>query len=87
MMKILEKMFFEQKRSIEITEVEKSLAGLKYDFWDEEVDARKLNAVNKCKKLNAIPLENTKEREEAIRDIFVSVGENAAVLPNFNCDD
>ena len=46
-----------------MTEVEKSLTGLEYDFWDEEVGARKLNAVNKCKKLNAIPLENAKERE------------------------
>ena len=35
-----------------MTELEKLDAGLEYDFWDEEVNARKLHAVKGCEKLN-----------------------------------
>ncbi len=70
-----------------MTELEKLDAGLEYDFWDEEVDARKLGAVIGCQKINAISVLDYDAREEAIRALFGSVGENPSVLPVFNCDN
>lgn len=70
-----------------MTELEKLDAGMEYDFWDEEVDARKLNAVLGCQKLNAISVLDGEAREVAIRELFGDVGENPAVLPVFNCDN
>lgn len=69
-----------------MTELEKLDAGLEYDFWDDEVDARKLNAVLGCQKLNAISVLDYDAREAAIRDLFGEAGENPSVLPVFNCD-
>ena len=70
-----------------MTELEKLDAGLEYDFWDAEVDARKLGAVIGCQKLNAISVLDSEAREAAIRELFGSVGANPAVLPVFNCDN
>ncbi len=69
-----------------MTEAEKPDACLKYDFWDEEVDARKLHAPEWCQRLNAIPMQNAEEREQTVRKLFGAVGTNATVLPVFNCD-
>jgi maltose O-acetyltransferase len=69
-----------------MTELEKLEAGLEYDFWDEEVDSRKLNAVLCCQKLNAISVLDYDARESVIRELFGDVGENPTVLPIFNCD-
>lgn len=69
-----------------MTELEKLEAGLEYDFWDDEVNERKLAALDRCQKLNAIPMRNDAERAEAIRALFGSVGANTTVLPMFNCD-
>ena len=57
-----------------MTELEKLDAGLPYDFWDEEVDARKLGAVIGCEKLNAISVLDYEAREAAIRELFGEVG-------------
>lgn len=70
-----------------MTELEKLDAGLEYDFWDAEVDGRKLHALEWCRKLNAIPMEHEEERTAAIRALFGSAGENTTVLPVFNCDN
>ncbi|MCH1948872.1 sugar O-acetyltransferase [Enterocloster sp. OA13] len=80
------KSFRKRKESEDMTEAEKLDAGLEYDFWDEEVDGRKLHALEWCQKLNAIPMQNKEERSRAIRRLFGAVGENATVLPVFNCD-
>ena len=69
-----------------MTEAEKLDAGLEYDFWDEEVDGRKLHALEWCQKLNAIPMQKSAEREQAVRELFGSAGANVTVLPVFNCD-
>lgn len=70
-----------------MTELEKLDAGLEYDFWDEEVDGRKIHALEWCQKLNEIPMQNADERTAAIRALFGSVEENATILPVFNCDN
>lgn len=69
-----------------MTELEKLDAGLAYDFWDEEVNERKLHAIEGCALLNAIDPRENEKREEAIRALFGTVGENPVVLPTFNCD-
>ena len=70
-----------------MTEAEKLDAGLEYDFWDEEVDGRKLHAIRGCEKLNGIPVTDGEAREQAVRELFGSAGNNPAVLPVFNCDN
>ena len=70
-----------------MTEVEKLDAGLEYDFWDEGVNNRKLNAILGCEKLNSISVLDNEAREAAIRELFGSVGEDPTVLPVFNCDN
>lgn len=69
-----------------MTEAEKLDAGLEYDFWDSEVDGRKLHALEWCQKLNAIPMQEMERRAVAIQKLFGSIGANATVLPIFNCD-
>lgn len=71
---------------MKMTEMEKLEAGLEYDFWDEEVRAMKLKAALGCEKLNAISVADAKAREQAVRELFGSVGADPAVLPGFNCD-
>ena len=70
-----------------MTELEKLRAGLEYDFWDDEVDALKQHALTWCQKLNAIPMQEFEERRAVIRELFGAAGENAEVLPVFNCDN
>lgn len=69
-----------------MTELEKLEAGLEYDFWDKEVNARKLHAVDFCTKLNQTDQKDDEAIETAIRNLFGTVGSNPAVLPGFQCD-
>lgn len=69
-----------------MTELEKLDAGLEYDFWDEEVNGRKLRAVELCARLNEIPQTDEAGKEKVLRELFASTGENPSVLPGFNCD-
>lgn len=69
-----------------MTELEKLDAGLEYCFFDEEVVARKENALQLCKKLNAIDETNYEAQLAAIKELFGSTGENVYIQPNFNCD-
>ena len=71
----------------EMTELEKLHAGLEYDMWAPEIDALKLRAMTLCRRLNALPKEAKEERTAVMRELFGSVGENAAVMPYFSCDD
>lgn len=69
-----------------MTELEKLEAGLEYDFWDKEVNERKLHAIDGCKKLNNTDQRDGRAVYEAIKNLFGAVGENATILPIFNCD-
>ncbi|MGT2749955.1 sugar O-acetyltransferase [Streptococcus orisasini] len=69
-----------------LSELEKLEAGLPYDFTDEEVDNRKLRAVEGCQKLNSVSVLETAKRQAMIKELFGSVGDNPTVLPVFNCD-
>lgn len=69
-----------------MTELEKLDAGLEYNFWDPEVNARKIHAIAGCKKLNAVDPTDEAAQEAAIRELFGSAGTDPCVLPVFNCD-
>ena len=70
-----------------MTEYEKMLAGEPFSVRDPEVYASKLHAVEGCQKLNSIPVTDVEEKEEAIRDLFASCGQEPQVLPTFTCDN
>lgn len=69
-----------------MTELEKLEAGLPYDFYDPEVDARKMNAIEGCRRLDACAPSDTKARYEVLKDFFGGVGDFANILPGFICD-
>jgi maltose O-acetyltransferase len=70
-----------------MTELEKLDAGLEYDFTDPQVNARKLHAIEGCRRLNACDPSDEKAVYQAVRDLFGAVGERASVLPGFICDN
>lgn len=71
----------------QMSEVEKLDAGLEYDFHDEEVNARKLHAIEGCKRLNAVDPADADAMDEAVHALFGSAGKGATVLARFSCDN
>jgi len=69
-----------------MTELEKCEAGEVYDFWDEDIFNRNVVALDGCAHLNAIDPRDWEKREEAIRDLFGSVGDDPSISPGFSCD-
>ncbi len=70
-----------------MTEAEKLDAGEFYDFWDPQVNARKLNAINGCKRLNACDPADETAVFQILKSFFGSVGEHSNVLSGFTCDN
>ena len=70
-----------------MTELEKLKAGLPYDFTSPELDDIKRRALNKCQTLNAVDVLEVSKRQDAIKDLFGSAGDNPNVFPVFNCDN
>lgn len=68
-------------------EIEKLDAGLEYCFFDEEVVARKENALKLCTELNSILPSDYEKQIKVIKKLFGSTGENVYIQPNFNCDN
>ena len=69
-----------------MTEIEKLEAGEIYDFWDEEVEARKNYAIVKCDEYNKIdPLDN-ETRWNYLHDWLGSFGKSSWIASTFNCD-
>lgn len=66
-----------------MTELEKLRAGIEYDFWDKAVESLKLHAIRGCEKLNGIPVTETQQRDQMIRELLGEAGENAAIMPAF----
>lgn len=70
-----------------MTEMEKMASGLEYDFWDKEVTAMKMKAIEGCKKLNDCDPADKAEVFKILQSLFGSVGENSSVIPSFSCDN
>ena len=71
-----------------MTEEEKLDAGLYYDFWDDGVNGRKLNAIRFCRELRQVQDADASETEQAelISKYFGSVGRDVTLCPGFMCD-
>lgn len=69
-----------------MTEMEKLFAGLEYDFRTPEFDARKQNAIRKCRELNAAR-DTPGMQQKVAESFFGHVGENVNIHSPFNCDD
>lgn len=69
-----------------LSELEKLKAGLAYNFADPEINARKLEAVTSCQKLNQISILEREKRLQIIHELFGSVGKSPSILPTFQCD-
>ena len=67
-------------------EVEKLDAGLEYSFYDDEVNARKVNAARLCAELNAIPQSDEDAIEKKLKELFGKSGVSLWCGPNFQCD-
>jgi len=70
-----------------MSELEKLKAGLDYCFDDPEVAAIKDNAIKQCAKFNSIDPTDYDKREECLKKIFGSMGEDVCIVTNFNCDN
>ncbi|MCH4014614.1 MAG: sugar O-acetyltransferase [Solobacterium sp.] len=68
-------------------ETEKMDRGEYYDFDDPEVNARKLNAIEGCKRLNACDPADAEGIFNIMKSFFGSVGEDSTLLPGFACDN
>ena len=69
-----------------MTEKEKLLAGLEYNYLDPELSREKQRAVQLCNRLNSTE-ESDPGREELIRELFGAAGERPRVLQGFHCDN
>ena len=70
-----------------MTEFEKSLAGLEYDYLDPELSAHKMRAMVLCQRLNAMDIRDSAGREAIIRELLGSVGARPRILAEFHCDN
>ena len=72
-----------------MTEEEKLDVGLYYDFWDNGVNSRKLNAIRFCRELRKLQDADASEEEQAvlIRKYFGSAGRDVCLCPGFLCDN
>ena len=68
-------------------EIEKLDAGLPYDFWDSEVNARRKRAITLTRKLNAMDPNDEAAMVPVIQELFGSVGSDLCVDPVFNYDN
>ena len=70
-----------------MTEHEKALAGLEYDYLDPELSAHKLRAMQLCRELNHTDPADTAARETLIRTLLGAAGARPRILPDFHCDN
>ncbi len=70
-------------------ETEKLDAGLYYDFWDKEVNDRKLGAIKFCRELRKMQDADKTEAEQEvlIKQYFGSVGCDVSIGQGFMCDN
>lgn len=67
------------------SELEKCMAGECYDCHDPFFIAGKAKASEWCKKYNAIPYNEGRERRRMLKEMFGAIGENVSVGDNFVC--
>jgi len=69
-----------------MTNLEKCNAGVEYSFFDEELIARKTQAIVECERFNAIDGTDYQAQYEQLKRMLGSVGERVWIAKTFNCD-
>ncbi|RAP54559.1 MAG: acetyltransferase [Methanosphaera sp. rholeuAM130] len=70
-----------------MTELEKYEKGLSHCFDDEEIIAKKENAVIECMKYNSIDPLDSKARYRQLKLMLADIGEKVTIESNFNVDN
>lgn len=70
-----------------MTELEKLEAGLEYCYDDEEVSARKENAIIQCRKYNAIDDTDYEAQYAQLKAMLGAVGKKVWIAKTFSCDN
>ena len=70
-----------------MTEFEKSLVGLEYDYLDPELSAQKQRAMALCQKLSGMDILDAAGREAVIRALLGAAGARPRILAGFQCDN
>ena len=73
-------------RQIAMTEMEKMKAGLEYTYADQELIARKTQAIEWCEEYNAIDGRDYARQYECLKKMLGSVGERVWISKTFGCD-
>lgn len=69
-----------------MTEMEKMKAGLEYSYADEELEARKTQAILWCEEYNAIDGRDFEAQYAYLKKMLGSVGERVWIAKTFCCD-
>lgn len=69
-----------------LTEREKMLAGELYDPLDAELVAARRRARELCRRINAMPEDETEPRRALLAALFASGGDSVWLQPPFHCD-
>lgn len=75
------------KENKAMTELEKLEAGLEYCYDDEEVSARKENAIIQCRKYHAIDDADYEAQYAQLKAMLGAVGEKVWIAKTFSCDN
>lgn len=67
-------------------EIEKLQSGEYYRMDDPEIIKMQTHAIDLCQQFNALPITASKERDNLLRQLFGSAGQNLSVKPGFLCD-
>lgn len=69
-----------------MTEMEKMLAGERYDYSDPEVVERNSRAHERLERLNRIPHRDTAAYRNALRELIPGIPDSSSVIAPFFCD-
>lgn len=69
-----------------MTELEKLMKGEYYRMDDTEIDNIQTRAITLCQQFNSLSITEKKERENLLRELLGSVGNNPQLKPGFLCD-
>lgn len=70
-----------------MTELEKLEAGLEYCYDDPEIEARKTNAIIKCREYNSIDDMDFDAQYNKLKEMLGSIGNDVWIGKTFNCDN
>lgn len=73
-------------KSLEMTNLEKCNAGMMYSYFDDELRARKMRAIEECERFNAIDGTDYEAQHTQLQRMLGAVGDRVWIAKTFNCD-